>query len=148
MWIFERTSIELTVRRRASEVWLIAVPRVGAGGFVTPIVPVARTPSKYQSVSPLSTTFSFFFSPGTAAAEPASMRVIAEARASMMKIKTRYFGAAGGVQGAIPGAFEGRRRGKGEAQALASGFNNNCGIKISSSRRCFKDRGSVINRLY
>ena len=41
-----RTSIELTVRRRANDVWLIDVPIVGTGGFVGPIVPVAMTPGK------------------------------------------------------------------------------------------------------
>lgn len=39
------TSIELIDNKRATLVWLIDVPRVGSGGFVGPIVPVAITPS-------------------------------------------------------------------------------------------------------
>jgi hypothetical protein len=41
----QKSSIEFTLRRRAMDVWLIAVPVVGAGGFVTPCVPVAMTPA-------------------------------------------------------------------------------------------------------
>ena len=40
------TSMEFTDNRRAIEVWLIAVPKVGWGGFVGPWVPVAITPGK------------------------------------------------------------------------------------------------------
>jgi len=39
------TSTELIESSLASLVWLIAVPSVGKGGFVTPIVPVAMTPA-------------------------------------------------------------------------------------------------------
>jgi hypothetical protein len=38
--------MEFKERRRASDDWLTAVPVVGAGGFVTPIVPVAMTPGE------------------------------------------------------------------------------------------------------
>jgi len=39
------TSMEFTDNNLDMLVWLMAVPSVGAGGFVGPIVPVARTPA-------------------------------------------------------------------------------------------------------
>ncbi len=41
----QKSSTEFTLSRRAMDVWLIAVPNVGTGGFVTPCVPVAMTPA-------------------------------------------------------------------------------------------------------
>jgi hypothetical protein len=41
----QKSSIELMLSKRAMEVWFIAVPNVGAGGFVGPWVPVAMTPA-------------------------------------------------------------------------------------------------------
>lgn len=41
----EHTSMEFTDNSLDMLVWLMAVPSVGSGGFVGPIVPVARTPT-------------------------------------------------------------------------------------------------------
>lgn len=40
----KHTSMEFTDNSLAMLVWLMGVPSVGSGGFVGPIVPVARTP--------------------------------------------------------------------------------------------------------
>lgn len=64
----------LMVSSRASDVWLTVVGAVGAGGFVTPCVPVAMTPAGNEEDAA-----------ETDWTEAAKIRAAVEAKASMMK---------------------------------------------------------------